>query len=295
MHKSRLFSNALTSVLQVLVVSGTLFVLYKVLLKTIGVKQLGVWSLVMATGSLTQIANLGLVGSVTKFVAKYAAREEHGIASRVIQTAATSLAFSTGAALAIIYLCIKPALPFIIPSDSVQLALSILPYAFISVWIMIIAGVFQAGLDGYQRIDSRNIVVMTGSCIYLGLCTVFALTWGLVGVAVAGVCQNLWLLLVTWYVLRKRLPSLPVWRYRWDRTLFKEMLGYGVKFQLMSISIMLTDPVTKVFLSKFGGLVAVGYYEMCNRMVQQLRALIVSPGFTLVPVAADLRERAAEN
>lgn len=294
MQKKRLFSNAAMSMLQVLVVSGTLFVLYRVLLKTIGVKQLGIWSLVMATGSLTQLANLGLVGGVTRFVAKYAARGEHDLASRVVQTAITSLGLSTGVVLAGLLLFARPAFSLFMPADSLRVGLSIVPYAFLSLWIAILAGVFQAGLDGYQRIDAKNIVVMTGSLIYLGLCCIFALKWGLVGVAAASVLQNLWLLVVTRYALKKRLPSLPVFRYRWDRALFKEMLGYGVKFQVMSVAAMVTDPVTKVFMSRFGGLAAVGYYEMCNRMVQQLRAFIVTPGFTLVPAAADLKERAVE-
>src|SRR5208283_5139573 len=98
------------SMLQVLVVSATLFVLYKVLLKTIGVKQLGIWSLVMATGSLTQLANLGIVGGVTKFVAKYVARDEHELASRVIETAVISLALSTGIVLAAAFLFARPVL-----------------------------------------------------------------------------------------------------------------------------------------------------------------------------------------
>jgi len=292
-QKNRLVSNAVVSVIQVLVMTGTMFVLYRVLLRTIGIKQLGIWSLVMATGSLTQLANLGLVGGVTKFVAQYVARDEHELASRVIETAVISLALSTGIVLAGVFLFARPVLSLFIPPSSLQAALSIVPYAFLSLWILILVGVFQAGLDGYQRIDSRNIIVMIGSLFYLGLCYVFALKWGLVGVAAASVAQNLWLLAATWQVLRKYTPSLPFWHYRWDLALFKEMLAYGVKFQVMSVAIMVTDPLTKAFLSRFGGLASVGYYDMCNRMVQQLRALIVSPGFTLVPAAADLKERGA--
>ncbi len=282
------------SVVQVLVVSGTLFVLYKFLLGTIGVRQLGIWSLVMATGSLTQLSNLGMTGGVTKFVASYAAREEHELASQVVQTAVLSLSFSTGIVLALLLLFARPLLSLFVPADSLATALSIVPHALLSLWIMIIPGVFQAGLDGYHRIDSRNVVVILGSLLYLGVCCLFTLKWGLRGLAAASVFQNLWLLLVTRRVLKKHIPSLPIFRYRWNFPLFKEMLAYGVRFQAISASIMATDPVTKIFLSKFGGLAAVGYYDMCNRMVQQLRGLIVVPGYSLVPAAADLKERNAE-
>jgi len=281
------------SVLQVLIVTASLLVLYRVLLKTIGVKQLGVWSLVMATTSLAQLANLGFAAGVTKFVAKYAAREEHETASRVIQTAVLTLAVLTGTFFVVVYPLAKWILSVFIPIESLKAGLSVLPYAFIAFWMLIVTGAFQAGLDGYQRIDARNLVVIGCSVVYLGLCVLFAPIWGLVGVAFASVLQNLLLLLVTCYVLKRYLPSLPIVRYSWDKALFREMLGYGTNFQLISLTFMLYEPTTKALLSKFGGLAAVGYYEMANRMVQQVRGLIATPAFSLVPAIADLKERAA--
>ena len=180
MQKNRLFSNAVMSVLQVLIVTASLLVLYRVLLKTIGVKQLGVWSLVMATTSLAQLANLGFAAGVTKFVAKYAARAEHETASRVIQTAVLTLAVLTGTFFVVVYPFAKWILSIFIPADSLKAGLSILPYAFISFWILVVTGAFQAGLDGYQRIDARNLVVIGCSLVYLGLCVLFAPIWGLV-------------------------------------------------------------------------------------------------------------------
>jgi O-antigen/teichoic acid export membrane protein len=57
---------------------------------------------------------------------------------------------------------------------------------------------------------------------------------------------------------------------------------------------MLYDPITKAFLSKFGGLSMVGYYEMANKMVQQFRSLIISANQVLVPAIADLQENNPE-
>ena len=91
MKTRRIFKNARMAVLQVLVAGLTLFFLYRFLLNTIGVKQLGVWSLVLATSSIIHIGNLGFSGSVVKFVAKYVARQELVLAAEVIETAAISL------------------------------------------------------------------------------------------------------------------------------------------------------------------------------------------------------------
>ncbi len=86
MQKRQILINAFMSIVQIIIISAVLFILYKFLLNTIGVEQLGIWSLVLATTSVSQIASFGLSGSVVKFVAKYIAKEDEKSVSEVIQT-----------------------------------------------------------------------------------------------------------------------------------------------------------------------------------------------------------------
>ena len=293
-QKRRIVINAIMSVTQIVVISGVLFVLYRFLLATIGVEQLGIWSLVLATTSVTQIANLGLSGSVVKFVAKYIARGEDENISRVIQTAALSVAAFVGFVLLIAYPVAKWVLWLVIADESLPIALSVLPYALLALWLMIVTSIFQAGLDGYQRIDIRSLLLMGGAAFHLLLCFILAPTYGLIGVAYARVIQNITVLFSSWLLLKGYLPLLPIFPYKWDKGIFKEIVRYGINFQIISITAMFYDPITKALLSKFGGLSMVGYYEMASRMVQQFRALIVSANQVLVPVIADLKEKTPE-
>jgi len=294
MQRRRVFINAIMSLVQIVLVSGVLFFLYRFLLKTIGVEQLGIWSLVLATTSVTQIANFGLSGSVVKFVAKYVARGEDRNVSGVIQTAVISLGVIIGTVLLAGYPLIKWVLGLVVPVNSLGLALSILPYALFSLWLTTITGVFQSGLDGFQRIYIRNLLMMGSSIFYALLCFIFAPKYGLIGLAYAQIINNTAILIVSWVLIKRFLPVLPVVPYQWDRTLFKEIINYGINFQIISITTMFYDPITKALLSKFGGLSMVGYYEMANRMVQQFRALIVSANQVLVPAIADLQENNPE-
>lgn len=294
MQKRQILINATMSVTQIVVISVVLFVLYKFLLNTIGVAKLGIWSLVLATTSVTQIANFGLSGSVVKFVAKYVARGEDENISGVVQTAALSVAAFGSCVLLIGYPIAKWVLGLVIENEYLPLALSILPYAFLALWSMVITGIFQAGLDGYQRIDLRSLLLMGGAILHLLLCFVFAPIYGLIGVAYARVLVNMLILIGSWLLLKRCLPVLPVFPYRWNKGLFREIIGYGINFQVISITAMLYDPITKALLSKFGGLSMVGYYEMASRMVQQFRALIVSANQVLVPSIADLKEKTPE-
>jgi len=294
MQHRRIFINAIMSLVQIVLVSGVLFFLYRFLLKTIGVEQFGIWSLVLATASLTQVANFGLSGSVVKFVAKYVARNEDRNVSGVIQTAVISLAIIISFVLLAGYPLIKWVLGLVVPLSSLGLALSILPYALFSLWLITITSVFQSGLDGFQRIYIRNLLIMGGSIFFTLLCFTFAPKYGLIGLAYAQIINNSTILIISWIVIKRFLPVLPIIPYQWNKTVFKEIINYGINFQIISVTGMFAEPTTKALLSKFGGLSMVGYYEMANRMVQQFRALIVSANQVLVPAIANLQEENPE-
>jgi len=288
--KRQLLINAIMSVTQILVISGTLFVLYRFLLDTIGIEQLGIWSLVLAATAVTQIANLGLSVSLVKFVSKYIALKDQQNVSQLIQTAAISTAIFVGLIILIAYPVAALVLKMVVPSKFVPHAMGILPYSLISLWLLILVGVFQSGIDGCQRIDIRSMLLMASAVLYLVLCFVLAPRYGLMGVAYARVIQNLSVLVASWLILRRYVPLLPIIPCRWNKTLFREMFGYGVNFQVISVTSMLGDPITKVLLSKFGGLAMVGYYEMASRMIHQLRALIISANQVVVPTVSGLHE-----
>ena len=102
--------------------------------------------------------------------------------------------------------------------------------------------------------------------------------------------QNLISMLVSWIILKRHLGTLPLIPYRWDRGVFREIIGYSMNFQVITILALLCDPLTKGLLGRFGSASMVGYYEMASRLVQQMRSIIVSANQVLVPAFAHLKE-----
>lgn len=292
MQNRQILKNAITSITQIVVNGGILFVLYKFLLKSLGPEQLGIWALVLATTSIMNVANLGLSGSVVKFAAKYLAKGEKNTVLKIIQTASVSVGLFIGSVLALAYPMVKGILGLVVTSEHLPSALIILPYSFFSLWIMSVTSIFLSGLDGHQRIDLRNYLLVAGASLYLIFSFIFVPYYGLKGVAYAQVTQSMFILVSSYFLLKKLLPDLRFLPIGWDKEAFKEIIGYGINFQVISITQMLYDPITKAFLSKFGGLSFVGYYEMANKMILQFRALIVSANRVLVPTIADLQEKA---
>lgn len=293
MQKRQILINSILSVLQIVVISIVLFFLYKFLLGAIGAEKFGIWSIVLAATAVTQIADLGLSGGVVKFVAKYIARKEKQNVSKIIQTAVLTIGVTVGFVLLIGFPIIKWALRFFIPAESLFLAIEILPAAFIALWFCIITSVFLSGLDGYQRFDIRSLILMSGAVFHLLLCLLLVPKHGLLGLAYAKIAQNISVAIFSWLALKKILPQLPALPYRWNKALFKEIIGYSLNFQVINVATMLYDPITKALLSRFGGLAMVGYYQMAGKMIQKLNALIKAANQVLVPTFADLKEKSS--
>ena len=282
------------TIMQVMVSSVILFFLYRYLLHTLGVAKLGVWSVVMATASASRMSEMGLSGSVVKFVAKYRAHSDMLSVSEAVQTAAISTAVLLSIALGFLFPVFSWLLKFVIPASDLPEGLAILPYMLISLWCIALAGVFQSGLEGCQRIDLRSWILMGSSTLYLLLTVILVPEFGLIGLAFGQVLQAVIVLVISWILLRNESGIIPLIPIRWSKRLFREMIGYGANFQIVSIVGMMFEPVTKGLLSRYGGLAMVGYYEMASRMVLQFRIMIVSANQVLVPVIAGLQETAPD-
>jgi O-antigen/teichoic acid export membrane protein len=280
---SRLYLNALATLAQTLVSAAVLFVLYRFLIARLGAETVGIWSVVLATTSASRLADLGLSGSVVRFVAKYSSKGDlHGVID-VVQTAAISIGALLAVVLACVYPLIPPVIHFVLPPGAWPRAELLVPFSLGSLWLASVASVFQSGLDGSQRFDIRNAVTMATNIVYMALVFLLVPRYGLLGLAYAQVVQAAVLVSANQIALRTQLSSLPLLPVRWSRSKFNELISYGVKFQIASLANILFDFTTKGLLSRFGSLANVAYYDMAARMVGQVRAIIVSATQVIIP------------
>lgn len=282
----RLFKNASFSAVQTIVSAVMLFFLYRYLLSKLGAEQLGVWAVVLSSTSVARLSDMGLSGAAAKFVAKNLASGDRNVASHVVQTASLSI----GAVLAILLILAYPILLFVlawvIPANSMYLAKSILPWAILSLWFGMVSGIFQSALDGCQRMDIRNVILIFCNVVYL--ISVFWLVpnYGLAGLAKGQFVQSVALAVLGWLAIRRQLSFSAVIPHVWEKALFNEMFSYAVNFQISSIASMLFEPVTKFLLTKYGGLSETAYYEMASQLIMKVRAIVISGFQAVVPVIA---------
>lgn len=287
---SKISINALSSTLQVVITGLVYFLLYKFLLGRLGASQLGVWSLVMSTTSLGNLANFGLTSGLVKFVAEYKARSDHSRIPSLIVTALITISVFFLLIATLIYFGAPYFLKFIIAKESLADALNILPLSLFSLIVNAIGGILTSTLEGFQLNYQRHIIYIAGM-ISFAIFTYFMVpVWGLTGVAYAQDIQSIIVLTISTIqvirVLRPEGYSPKSTSIGWDYKIFQTLISYGLKFQLISICQMLFEPIVKGLLSKYSGLQSVAYYEMANRLVSQVRGLIISANQTMIPVIA---------
>ncbi len=290
-NRKKTSRNIFAIVSQVIVSGVVLFVLYRYLYDRLGVEQIGVWSLVTSITSISRIGDLGLSAGVVKFVAQALGRRDTKRAADVVQTVTLTLGVLIAVLLVAGYPLFILALDYFLPVQGVPAALSILPYALVSLWAMMIVSVFSGSLDGCLRMDLRGLLMGSSYIVYLGLVVLLSPKYGLTGVVIAQLAQAVGLMVILWWTLRSQLKDLPPIPWHWKFSVLKEMFGYGVNFQIISIMSMLFDPVAKALMSKFGGLEALGYYGMANTFILQGRAVIVEASRVMVPAIASLQEQ----
>src|ERR1700760_1393092 len=144
MKSRQILWNAATTIAQVVFSAACLFALYRFLVRSLGMEQLGVWSLVLATTSVVTLANQGFATSIVKFVAQYCARNAAEEACDVVETALITLAALLTVICATLYPVAHWLLRLVIHGTLLQRAYEILPYAVASLWINVVGSVLLA-------------------------------------------------------------------------------------------------------------------------------------------------------
>jgi O-antigen/teichoic acid export membrane protein len=288
-EKRRLLPNAAYAILQVVVSSSLLFILYGYLLRQLGTEAIGVWTLLMAATSLANISNLGTAGGLVRFVSKYLAKGDVASAAAVIETAILTLAALIGFVGLCIWIPISWGLVWIIPPHWIVEGRAILPYSILALWLSAIGGAVHSALDGCHRSDLRSISTVLSQPFLLVGALMLTPSLGLKGLALAQICQYLLWIGIGWFLLKRQIEVLPLVPHRWAKKFFSEMWRYGVSFQAISIMMILSEPLAKGLLSYYTNLSSVAYFEMANRLIVQARSVLTSANQVIVPYYAKLQ------
>lgn len=287
--------NALSAIIQVVIVGLIYLILYKFVLTQLGIELLGVWSLIVASTSIVSLANFGISSSIVKFVSTYNTRKRTDLVNKLIFTSLIFILTTYTLLSIIIYFLGTRLLHFIIDEHFISIAITLLPFSLISLIINATSGVFNSAIDGIQKNYVKSYIIIFSSIVLLVLSILLTPKFGILGLVYAQIGQSIFVLILTFIFFIKLFHTSFNFRWNWDCMIFKEIFNYGFKIQIASILEMTFEPISKFLLSKFGGLTMLGYYEMASRLLVQLRSLTASATQVMIPVVAEAKENNPSN
>lgn len=291
---NKLSRNAFFAGLQYFINGILFFILYKYLINILGERNFGIWALILGASYVVRLGELGFSIGLIKFVSKYRAKNDYPKVNSIIETAVVSVfvLLTLISVLAYYFICFL--LPKVLPPADLVIAIKILPYALISFIVINIASLYTSVLDGFMRIVQRSIVNIISACFYVVLSLLWAAKDGIMGLAYAQCTQSFILLGLSVGVAKYFYSSTPVFHFLWRKQDFIELWKYGANLQIITFTVLLCDPITKLLITKYGDVVLTGYFEIANRFVTQIRALIVQPSQTLLPVISEYYEKGSK-
>jgi O-antigen/teichoic acid export membrane protein len=157
-----------------------------------------------------------------------------------------------------------------------------------------IAGVYQAALEGLQRYDRTNIVLVAGSVVHAGAALLFVPKFGTVGLGWAYTVQ--WAFVLAGMILAAGTGPgrLPVFPRTWSAAALRRLLGFGWKMQAMGVIAGVVDPLTKWTVTLVAGVGPTAYLDMGMRLLGIIRQVLVGAAATLVPAVATLADAGPE-
>ena len=282
--------NVTSSVVQVVITGIVYFFVYRILVIKLGVEMLGVWSLIIATASISNLSNFGFNSAVVKYVAEYNAKAESERINKLIYTSLIFISILFIILAAIIYLGAFLFIDKLIDPQYTEMALVILPISLTGLFFYSLCNVLTSAIEGFQKNYIRNFAYAFASVLYLFLAIILIPRSGLTGLAIAQVIQIIVVLIISYYYLKRYTTGFGILRIKWYRDVFVELLEYGYKMQLISIFQILTDPITKILISRFHGISTLGFFEMASRMITQLRQIIAGMDQVTIPIVSHFQQ-----
>ena len=243
----------------------------------------------IASASIARAADVTGAGGLSRFVAE--AKSDQRDAVPYVHTVVLST-LALYSVLSLMFFAFgEYALIHFIEPKLLGEAKSLLPLALIVGLLMApLSSTLTSGIDGVGRADQRAILVIISNLLFLGTVLIFVPYFGVWAWGYAIIFQNAFIILSAWALLMRHISGLGLLPTKWSFKVLGETVAYGLKLQANSIAMMLSDPVVKFVLNLYGGLEAVGLYELGARLVVALRAVVVQMAMPLVPEFASLRK-----
>jgi len=282
--------NALSSWAAFAVSVLTAFVLTPVVIAYLGKSGYGVWCLVGSMIGYYGLLDLGVSAAVRRYVARYAARNDHRALNETVSTALALFAAAGCFMIGVSVLFGRPLGRFFrVGPDSMGEFYQVIVLLGVSAAVNIIGQVYRATIAAHEYFVARNLVTI-GATLLRAVLTVAALRagWGLVGVAGSYLTVDTARFAAYLYLVRFLTPHVKYQHERLQWRRIRKLLVYGVTMTVAAGASMVQIHLASIVLARCVSLEAVAVYAVAALLVRYFSNLIEAGMGVLSPRFAGL-------
>ncbi|MCQ9206669.1 MAG: oligosaccharide flippase family protein [Omnitrophica bacterium] len=260
----------------------------------LGSQLYGLWSLVFVLTGYITFFDFGIRQSYAKFIAEYHAKNDNLTINKILSTGLFFYFFIGIVATLLLYVNLNTIVfrLFKIPFEYGEIAKASILLAFCSMCSANAFACFSGLLDGLQRMELRNaILVLTRIISFLGILLVIRNDWGVLGLTINAAIRLL-VSVILWIIAGiKIFPGLKISLFLISKQLFRKLFNYGYKVQVVLISRFILVSFSQMVLSSVLGLAYVGYYTIGFKVAQAVRMVPIFLSSALIPAVSHLNVR----
>ncbi|MGA7506186.1 MAG: oligosaccharide flippase family protein [Candidatus Sulfotelmatobacter sp.] len=267
------------------------FIMIPLILHKIGVAGYGTWAVFLAINGLTSLADLGLVGTLSKFVAEYHATQDFPSLSRALNSG-LGLFLLIDLALCSALWGLSPLLAGRLfrgsPVSHVELV-SLFRIFLIVVVANVLTQPLASVTTGLQRLDLTNMISAASVTLSAVFSAVLLLEgWGLRGL-VYGYCAAAMVTVAAYVVVvRRLLPQIIPNPFGLNGAEARKMFGFSLRLYITQAAVAVHNQVEKLYLGMLVGVAAVGWYDMASDIALKVRNGLSSVLAPVLPAASEL-------
>jgi O-antigen/teichoic acid export membrane protein len=290
MSNSGLIKNSTYSVIQTITVSLSTLLIYKLLIYNFGLNQTGLWSYLASILTITSMGSIGFANSLIYYVPKYLIENDFSGLKTLINTSLIFTTIFTVVLCIITYFIFYIIIPFTIDKEFVYSANQLLFYIVISFFLSGISNTFLAVIDASGLMYKRSKIIIICTAIYLLLCILMIQKWGIIAIPLADIIKNALIIILSFNVVKQNIPSYSL-QVSIDKKALTSIFKYGYKFQIISITQIISDPFFKSLVTKFSGTGTTAIFDICLKLLAASRQILIAINQSITPAVATLNTK----
>ena len=288
---TKVIRNAFFGAMRYVLVAPIPFVMTPLILDKIGAGGYGTWAVFLAVNGLTSLADLGLVGTLSKFVAEYHAQHDIKALGKVLNSG-LAVFLVLAVFIAVGLWTVTPVVAnWLFRGSAMSRAEVIGLFRIFSIVVgaNILTLMFASVTTGLQRLDITNLI-SAGNLFLSALFSAILLLqgWGLRGLVIGYIVSSILTIGTYLIVIARLLPQVSMNPFRFDKQEARKMFSFSFRLYFTQAAVAVNTQIEKIFLALLVGVAAAGWYDIASDVAMKLRGALAFVLGPVLPAASEL-------